>query len=269
MDKAKLQIAKKWYEKFFPNKNADAFIEKASKYDNVDGDISVNELSEKKDAFLNLVVFMLKCEKAYNEYQKRGISDEIFYDTLKDIAVWEENYEGAFNKEGLAEIFWLNNHVSLNLFKIGRLQYQFETVWVESPKHKLKKGDKVLNLHITQGESLDYEVCKKSYDEANKFFSEKYPEFDYDYFACHTWFFDPEIKNFVSEKSNILKFASDFEIISYEEKNSAVRYVFGEKAVELPVDEYPEETSIQKRMKAFLKNGGVLRVGYGFRKKYL
>ena len=73
-----------------------------------------------KDDVLRLAVCIeyLKYTKA--EYDKLGIDEKVFFDTVKDIEIWCQN-----NKyKGLKNYNWIKNHLKCELFKIGRLQYQ-------------------------------------------------------------------------------------------------------------------------------------------------
>ena len=54
-------------------------------------------------------------------YEKKGIPLSVFYDTMADISVWCENNDN----KGLKNYNWLKNHLKGELFKVGRLQYQF------------------------------------------------------------------------------------------------------------------------------------------------
>ena len=74
----------------------------------------------KNDMIKLAVALLYSVEFTYPKYQKAVISDEIYFETMKDIAVWCENN----NNKGLKNLPWIKNHLNFDLFKIGRLQFQ-------------------------------------------------------------------------------------------------------------------------------------------------
>ena len=73
----------------------------------------------------------------------------------------------------------------------------------------------------------------------------------------------PTLKSLLSEKSNILAFQNRFDIM--EENKEDKEYI--EWLFQVPADtEYlklPEKTSLQKKVKKLLLNGGTVGVAYG------
>ena len=69
---------------------------------------------------VRLAVVLKSFERTHDFYKSKIISDDVFYDTIKDAAVWCENNQN----NGLKNYRWLHNHASGKLFKIGRLQFQ-------------------------------------------------------------------------------------------------------------------------------------------------
>ena len=59
--------------------------------------------------------------KLKEKYDYYGISEDIYYDTLSDIKIWCDKN----NNKGLLNYRWIKNHVSFQLFRLGRLQFQF------------------------------------------------------------------------------------------------------------------------------------------------
>src|SRR5699024_7805843 len=134
----------------------------------------------------------------------------IFYDTMDDIRIWCENN----NNKGLKNYRWLKNHVSLELFKIGRLQYQFYTCKSRFLKYSLLPfdyGEKVIYVHIPQGEKLVYSDCVSSIKEAKIFFEKYFPGYSYRFFFCESWLLFAENWQFMEPSSNILQFSSLFD----------------------------------------------------------
>ena len=59
-------------------------------------------------------------------HRDRGIPESITVDTLGDIEIWIKEYRTRYGMLGLEEFGWLINHLSGRLYKLGRLQFNFE-----------------------------------------------------------------------------------------------------------------------------------------------
>ena len=70
------------------------------------------------------------------------------------------------------------------------------------------------------------EECKKSIEEAKKFFNDYFPEFDYKAFVCDSWLLDNDLKEFLPADSNIIKFGDMFTRIRNHDDNALLRYLF-------------------------------------------
>lgn len=198
------------------------------------------------------------------EYERLGIDDKIFYDTMRDITIWCENN----SNKGLKNSNWIQNHLKCELFKIGRLQYQFYTYGI--PKYRkapFGKGEKLIYIHIPQGEKLIYSDCVDSLKQAISFFDKHFPEYEYRFFFCESWLLYNENYAFMDISSNILQFQSLFEIIeSMPIDAQAIERIFGKR--QLFKKNYPEDTSLQKSAKRYIMNGGKLGIGVGVIPKY-
>lgn len=219
------------------------------------------------DDITRLAVILECVANAREKYQKLGISDSIFYDTMDDIRIWCENN----NNKGLKNYRWLKNHVSLELFKIGRLQYQFYTCKSRFLKYSLLPfdyGEKVIYVHIPQGEKLVYSDCVSSIKEAKIFFEKYFPGYSYRFFFCESWLLFAENWQFMEPSSNILQFSSLFDIVySCSVDAQAIERIYKKRRINK--SKYPEDTSLQKSAKAYMLSGGKLGIGIGVIEKEL
>lgn len=220
-------IIEKWYKMLgFPKEYDNEFYKYLSTI-KVSDAITLSDYDLNcDDGARNLLSFLYLCENTKNLYIEKKIPEEILIDTLKDIVVWTKTYTNFKNKLYLRELNWLKNHLSGKLFKLGRLQFCLGVSPCQSKEFNLKKGDKVIEVHIPEGEKLSVEECEKSFALARKFFKTYFPEHEYQYFLCHSWLLDESLKNYVNGESNILKFANLFEIIEKEKSNAIIRYLF-------------------------------------------
>lgn len=227
-----------------------------------------------KGASVCLAAALLISEDAYKQYKKLGISDEVFYDTFSDISVWVNTAKREENIDGLLEVWWIRHILYLNMFKLGRMQYQFyKTDYIlsglsplQALKAPIKNKSRVLNIHIPEGARLDYSECEKSVLLARNFFSEYFPEYDYKGFVCDSWLLDLRNAEFMSADSNIMKFSNLFCTVLKPHKNNKeiIRRLWGKQNEKTVFSLLSENTDLQKRTKKYLLSGGKTGNGYGF-----
>ena len=225
-----------------------------------EGDFS----SLKKESDIIRLGVILKCASAVKEkYRRAGISDEIYYSTMSDIRIWcEEN-----GNNGLKEYGWLKNHVSFELFRLGRLQFQLykcNNKTLLYNKLPFSYGEKLIYVHIPRGEKLLKEDCLASFVEATDFFIKYFPDYKYKYYFCESWLLFEGNRNFMAQSSNIISFMSLFDIrysLTYQQQ--ALERIFGKRR--LFKKSYPENTALQKSAKKYMLHGGRLGVGIGIR----
>ncbi len=199
------------------------------------------------------------------EYIKKGIPLDIFYDTMSDISIWCDNNEN----KGLKNYNWIKNHLNLELFRLGRLQFQMyksNNKTLKYNKLPFDKGENLLYVHIPQGEKLIYSDCVNSILASKEFFA-KYFNYQYDFYFCESWLLYSENFLFMTPSSNILQFQSLFEIVyNVPDDHQAVERIFGKR--QLLKRKYPEDTTLQKQAKRYILAGNKLGVGIGIISKY-
>lgn len=189
----------------------------------------------KASAIAKLAAVLAALPATYANYLKRGIPDKIFFDTFRDIAVWCENGFKQYGEKGLNNVKWLARHVSMRLFRLGRLQFEFSR-FVVIPNAGLKNilkcpyrlGEKCIAVHIPQGEKLDYSGVLDSFGKADAFFTKFYPEYRYRAYNVVTWLLNPELEEVLGKESNIVRFGKLFTLLGRAPDNDMnERRVFG------------------------------------------
>ncbi len=198
-------------------------------------------------------------------YEEKNISYEIYLDSMSDLRAklmecWELNGVWGTNVG-----WWEIDFFNLNLFALGRLQFElipFEGEYT-SGIHRLKQGDMVLNVHIPSLGPLLYDDCKASFKKAALHFQDCFKGRPVA-FVCHSWLLYPEHREFLPPNSNILKFMTFFDIISSEisEKKSDLWRVFYKDWEKDPID-LPRNTSIQRAYADWLMKGNNIGTGNG------
>lgn len=225
--------------------------------------IKTNEIPNLESGILPIFVLAYLSDYALSKNNSRGIPKEITVASLKDINIWLENYKSQYNKLGLGEFCWLKNHYTGDLFKLNRLQFRLEKSLPGVPD-----GEFAIETHIPQGEPLNIEACLDSFAFAKDFFKKYFPEYSPKYFMCDSWLLNPNLEKILSADSNIVKFMKLFTPFPFESDDSsqAIERVFGFSFKKENIEHAPENTSLQKKLKAFLLSGGNLDITAGYRK---
>ena len=260
--------AEKWYLKLgFPNKYNKDFYRALDRI-NVSDNVTVESFGEgTEDGERNLITYLSLCEGVAEKYREAGIPEDILIDTLYDIVRWCESYTAIKGRLYLGEIPWLRRHMSLNLFKLGRLQFAMADSFCDIPKYGIKSGDPVMEVHIPAGEKLSPEECRKSFEMAKEFFAKYFPEHKYEYFTCHSWLLDSVLNEILPENSNILAFKSLFDVVDEEESYAVLRYVFPWNTDESNVKDAVTFSAFSEKVKRHVLSGGVFHESLGVTKK--
>ena len=218
------------------------------------------QLGEDKYGIKIFAIEIKAAAKAYDNYKKLGISDKIYFDTMR--AFRRQLYESYTETNGF--IFdrgsWDVRHISLSLFRIGELEY--------APDNKY--GEDVLAVHIPSDAVMAEENLDASFSEARLFFKKYYPKYANLRITCGSWLLSPRLREFLPEGSKILKFQSRFHIERELGGESCLRWVFGaagKSAAELDIANLPEDTSLQRGIKAKLLCGESIGSTYGIYKE--
>ena len=102
---------------------------------------------------------------------------------------------------------------------------------------------------------------------AADFIQRVYPEYAQAEYFCESWLLSPRLGEIVKETSNIAKFQKRFRILEdLPDDKEYMEWLFGAKA-DTPVQELPENTSLQRKARELLANGGNLGAAVGIMEK--
>lgn len=215
------------------------------------------------------MVFLINCTPILKQrYAETGVSEEIFWASMDDFRC---KLLECMNCEGVPGSFvasWYDGFFMMNRFALGRFQYEHSTYGGEDFTTAcgitIKNGDRLIGFHIpSSGVSLTKEVRMDSYKRAYEFYKDEFnggPVI----FGCGSWLLYPRHKEFLPKDSNILGFASDFEIIRSSEREDFGNgwRIFG-KDSDLPFDKLPRDTSLKRAYADWLMQGNPAGDGYG------
>jgi hypothetical protein len=160
-----------------------------------------------------------------------------------------------YGRPGLDVAFWFTAHVRGTIYQLGRLQFCVEGT-AAAPR---------IGLHIRgEGGPLAPEAVRSSVARALEFFPSSFPGlFPSDRsmsFVCSSWLLDPQLRDWLPERSNILKFGGLFDLVGPERYVNANghgdiwRFVFA-RTPDTPMEELPTENTLQRAVMDGLKAG--------------
>ncbi len=212
-------------------------------------------LSPDMNGYKMLTCMLVAGLQTYEKYLEKGIDERIFFDTFGCFARFVKEHKISYGDYGFDREFWTSRQIALVLYRIDELEYEFT----------YHKGQKVVSLHIPSDSTMTIENCRKSYERAKDFIATYYPDYQDKDFVCESWLLSPNLKDVLDEKSRILQFQSAFTITDIEpEAKDYLEWVF--KNRDLSLDQVPQETSLQRKMKAYLVGGGLIGHAFGILK---
>lgn len=184
------------------------------------------------------------CSVDYQKYDESGLDSPYgiyhphFSEDSCTVTGYSYNYEGRFIPE---KVILDKNH------------------W----RIALQNGDDVLSIHIPAEGKLTIESVLESMVMAKAFFKQYFPEVNFKAFISHTWLFNTMLKEILPSTSNILAFQNLFTII-LKEADEACLFDFVFDTEFCPLEELVPNNTFQLKILEYVKQGGVLRSGFGY-----
>ncbi|SBT66015.1 hypothetical protein GA0070622_3032 [Micromonospora sediminicola] len=177
-------------------------------------------------------------------HRDHGVPDAVSWATLADLGR-NLAVDRRMDGEGWPVMqSWLTLHTRGGLYELGRLQHQ--------------RGE-TIGLHIPDAGPLTPQAVTASLDEARAFFPRHFPDEPYTEFSCGSWLLDPQLREYLPDDSNIIRFQRRFALEPYEEQEGldgdveVLRFVF--RTLSTPLDELPRRTVLQRAVVDHLRAG--------------
>ena len=174
-----------------------------------------------------------------------GIPGSVYRDTIGFATRYLKDGKKAYGRYCFTAGWWFPRQLAMELFRLGSLEYELI----------LREGERRVYLHIPTDASLEPEALDDSFARFRAFAAAFYPDWAEAPLYCESWLMSPVLADLLPASSRILAFQRRFRLLSEDRENTdAIGWVFpGYKEVSPGL---PEETSLQKRMKALLLAGG-------------
>lgn len=202
---------------------------------------------------IKILSCMLKASAdVYGIYKSKGISDEIYFATMKCYTRFIDETYNMTGKLYFDRYWWTTRQAGCHLFRIGELEYEMKHI----------EENIVIGIHIPSDVDFSPSAIDNSLASAKHFFAAYYPELSNAEYRCHSWLLDKQLKAMLNENSNIRSFQNRFEIFDEGEVGTDfIEWLYNTKSTDYAI--LPENTSLQKNVKKHLLSGGVIRNAYG------
>ncbi|MFK7696386.1 acyltransferase domain-containing protein [Paenibacillus sp. HJGM_3] len=128
----------------------------------------------------------------------------------------------------------------------------------------LTPGDPVYDVHIPADGRLTADLYEASYVQASPFYSTHYPELKFKAYVCSSWLLDPQLRTLLPRSANIVQFQSQFHLYPIGGGDDSF-YNFLFDCNVCPVEQLPEQSSMQRTVKDYMLRGGQMRAMGGFK----
>ena len=216
----------------------------------------------------HMLLLLLLSASLRTRYEEHGIGDAIWLGSMLDLKwkLWE--CRAVKGEWGTFVPHWFLGFFHLTRFALGRLQFEIvkcKTSY-ERDSVRLTTDSDVINVHIPRTLTpLTRESCIDAYRQAAEFFADHFNGAPMA-FVCSSWLLYPPTAEILPPKSNIRTFIGDYRVI-LEKKDPDGQRPNAWRLFDMDdtgnVEDYPEDSSLRRSFKQYLKQGGSMGSGYG------
>ncbi|WP_455193934.1 acyltransferase domain-containing protein [Eubacterium ramulus] len=249
-------VFSEWEQKYWKNPDLD-YVLLQKTLEDLDGEKGISKYT------FDLLFMIGISRRTWELYQERGISREIFHDSMADMHWKLLECHRMYGIWGTFVMHWFPWWFQLKRFALGRLQFELIAFDDEYEKDGLvlHKSSPVINVHIPSCGKLDYAEVQKSYEKAAVFYRAEFTEHPL-VFVCESWLLFPANKEILSEHSNIRRFLADYDVYRTRENNKDLwRIYYG--AEQNGFEHLPESTGLERAYKNWLLSGHMAGQSWG------
>ena len=199
---------------------------------------------------LDMLAWMLRAGLyTYAEYERRGIEDTVYLDTMKCFSRFVGEHKASYGIYGFDRGFWAYRQLSLTLFRLGELEYE----WTREGRE--------IGLHVPSDADISLPQCRRSLAMFQSFARKFFPQ-EQRPIGIESWLLSPALEELLPPESKINRFRNSFRLTRWNKEDAGfLQWIFGRD--DIPTGELPETTSLQKKVKARLLRGQPVGTGCG------
>ncbi|MGN1234474.1 MAG: acyltransferase domain-containing protein [Christensenellaceae bacterium] len=188
---------------------------------------------------------------SWNEYKKRGISEDIFQATMKFCTRFLSEHHRNYGTYRYEWDWWFPRQMSLWEYRIGALEYEL-----------IEGAEREIAVHIPSDADMREASIRRSLDDFYRFRKSYLAGWEDVPLTCDSWMLMPQLQELLGENSNIVAFQKRFQIDAIDrEATWYMRWIYpGHETVD---ESLPEQTRLQRELKKYLLTGKVFGVAKG------
>ncbi len=214
----------------------------------------------------NMILLLAMCDGLKKRYAERGLSEDIFYNTVADLKYKNEECRLLFGINGTFVAPWFPGFFMLERFALGRLQFEISKLGCDCECNgiTLTKGSDAISIHIPRtGTRLDHKDVLDSYRQAKAFYKDHFKDRPI-VFACHSWLLYPWNESILSPASNLYAFYKDFTIVAQgDNPNHEDAWRLFDCVLPEDVSKLPRDSSLRRAYADRIASGEPTGWGYG------
>ena len=188
----------------------------------------------------------------------KRIPEDIWTATMKAFPRFIAEHRRSYGYDGFDRYEWTVRQAGARLFRLGELEFELA---------ENKPGQREIGVHVPSDIRLEPELLNDSLKQAEAFLQEYFPDWADLPRSCESWLLSPVLKELLPPDSRILRFQAAFDLREVlPEDDAALEWVFhvaqGQREG-LDITKLPEDTSLQRKMKALLLSGRKPGAGEG------
>ena len=218
---------------------------------------------------IEFLLFLCLSKQLRQIYRENGLPDSMWRLSMLDLKCKLMVCHMVKHIWGTFVAWWYDGFFRLERFGMGRLQFElidFPFDRYEKDGKVLRKGDKVINLHIAKtGEPLSPNLVEDACKQAADFFENAFTEHPMAFF-CESWLTFSKMDELLPAKSNIRSFKERFEIIHdhlYDKGDYREMWRLFDMDYTGDLNDFPGDSSLRRAYKQYLLDGGQVGEGYG------
>lgn len=191
------------------------------------------------------------CQDTYGEYEKRGISEEIFIATMKFCTRFLYEYYATWETYKYVQAWWFPRQMAVLEFRLGALEYEF-----------IDGKEREVAVHIPSDADMNMDSIQESLADFYAFRDIHYTDWKDVPLTCDTWMLMPELQEFLGKNSRIIAFQNLFEIDRIDrEATWYMEWIYpGYETID---EKLPEKTHLQRALKKYLLAGNPFGIAKG------
>lgn len=207
---------------------------------------------------LYAVFFVMQIPRLKYEYERAGLAEQIFEDTVRDISIKTDECRQVNGCWGIEPLYWYAAIFRREIIALGRLQYAYTTYGggdiLDNGNVVIKHGDKILNIHIPSSGYFGADVRQESYRLAYEFFAGTEYIRDGKLMAiCESWLMYNKYREVFREGSNLRGFMDELNHLEswQTEEFSNFWRIFGNKDGVMT-----DDTALRRAFIQYINAGG-------------